>query len=265
MKKNNLSLKILFLIPILFFGVLLIGKIGSAAESFTLTTKYLPTEIETGGDIPTFLNSVYMWGISIVGILALFQLIIGGFQYMTSGAIDQKSSAKEKITDALIGLVLALSSFLILNIASPELTMFKDLELSKIEDLIAGAPGTQPTTPNTTECLIYVELQNYVDYDYDCVDVSGGGCASGEGYYNCLAPSSAPPCSITNPDSTSCACDMATNPTSPSCTLNYNIPTNYVAGKTYRIGGSNCPYNYHGEYYQQGNTIPTICELYLVE
>ena len=73
-------------------------------------------------DFPIFIKTLYDWGIGIVGLLAFAQLVRGGIMYMISGAVDKKDSAKHIITDALIGLTLALASYLIVYTINPQLT-----------------------------------------------------------------------------------------------------------------------------------------------
>lgn len=175
--------------------------------------KYLPSAIETTS-FANFLSSIYTWGIGIVGILAFAQLVRGGITYMISGAIDKKAEAKTIITDALMGLGLALASVLILYIINPALTKISDVELTSVsveksKINIGGEGGSEsPTgsapTGSTTKCMTFEELQSYVDNDYTC-GATGLECPSGQGSYNCLAPSTTPDCSIYNYDSPKCA------------------------------------------------------------
>ncbi|KKP98134.1 MAG: hypothetical protein US79_C0003G0059 [Parcubacteria group bacterium GW2011_GWC1_38_17] len=133
----------------------------------------------------SYLESIYRWGIGLVGVLVLIQLIRGGLMYMVSGAVEQKANAKGIITDALIGLVLALASFIIINVLNPRLTI--------ITEPVLGIPSTiTPITEVGTiaRCMPYAELQNYEDNQYNC-DPRGdiqGPCPSGQGYYICSPP-----------------------------------------------------------------------------
>ncbi len=72
------------------------------------------------------LNEIIAWFyyfiISIAGISAFFTFIQGGFQWLTSGGSAGKiTEAKEKLTSAVLGLVIILSSYLILQVINPEL------------------------------------------------------------------------------------------------------------------------------------------------
>jgi len=72
------------------------------------------------------LNEIIAWFyyfiISIAGISAFFTFIQGGFQWLTSGGSAGKiTEAKEKLTSAVLGLIIILSSYLILQVINPEL------------------------------------------------------------------------------------------------------------------------------------------------
>jgi hypothetical protein len=83
------------------------------------------TDITQGTSPPfnTYVSGIYKFGIAAVGIAALLMLSIGAFMYLTSaGNNAAMGSAKGVITDALIGLILALFAWLLLNIINPDLS-----------------------------------------------------------------------------------------------------------------------------------------------
>lgn len=54
-------------------------------------------------------------------VLGLISIVIGGYMYMTAGgSAERVSSAKSYISAALLGIVLALTAYLILNTISPQ-------------------------------------------------------------------------------------------------------------------------------------------------
>jgi len=80
------------------------------------------------------LNQIVAWFyyfiIGIAGLAAFIMLIIGGFKWLTSaGNPAAISDAKDQITKALLGLLIILSSWLILQVINPELTILKPLGL----------------------------------------------------------------------------------------------------------------------------------------
>jgi hypothetical protein len=70
-----------------------------------------------------YLNGLYKFGISITAILALFMIALGAFGYIVTsiGNPSKVMDAKEKITNALIGLIIALTAYLFLYVINPDL------------------------------------------------------------------------------------------------------------------------------------------------
>jgi len=85
----------------------------------------------------------------LAGIFAVFMIIWGGFEYVSTDAISGKSAGKEKIEGALWGLGLALGSYLILNTINPELLKFSGgPEPIKVEELAKRVKYTDPYLAN---------------------------------------------------------------------------------------------------------------------
>lgn len=70
--------------------------------------------IKSGG-LSTYLQNLYKFGIYISIGLAVLMIVIGGLQYVSTDAINGKDEGRNRITEALKGLVLALMAYLILN------------------------------------------------------------------------------------------------------------------------------------------------------
>lgn len=108
---------------------------GSASLEYT-PLENLPGFEGEGGDFATYFKNVYLLALWIVGISALFMLVVGGFLYLSSaGNTSTLGYAKKTIYGALIGLVIALISWLLLNTINADLT---NLKLSGL----SGAIGT---------------------------------------------------------------------------------------------------------------------------
>ena len=73
-----------------------------------------------------YANKLIRLLIGAAGALAVVMIVIGGIQYMSSDAVGEKSSGKETMQNALIGLGLALTSYLLLYTINPQLTIIKD-------------------------------------------------------------------------------------------------------------------------------------------
>jgi hypothetical protein len=69
-----------------------------------------------------YVNGIYKFAVAAVVFSALLMITIGGFMYIISaGNQAQAGTAKQIITDALLGLVVVFTIYLILHTINPEL------------------------------------------------------------------------------------------------------------------------------------------------
>ena len=81
-----------------------------------------------------YLISLYNFLLGAVGIIAMMMLVYGGFRYMTSaGNSAAMGDAKDIVYSAIIGLALALVSYLIISTINPELLFAQDPKLATFE------------------------------------------------------------------------------------------------------------------------------------
>ncbi len=113
------------------------------------TLDYTPMEEIPGFGKPTsyteYVLAIYKFGLWTVGISAVLMISIGAFMYITSaGNTSQAGKAREVITDALLGVTLALLSYILLYTINPAL-----LEIRGVSQMIDNAArsydGTYPT------------------------------------------------------------------------------------------------------------------------
>jgi len=82
--------------------------------------------IELGMDLNKLIAWFYYFIVGISGFAAFTMLVWGGFQWLSSaGSPARISDAKDRISSAVLGLVIILASFLILKVINPELTSLK--------------------------------------------------------------------------------------------------------------------------------------------
>ena len=79
-----------------------------------------------GGEaIGECISQIYTVSLSLVGIVAFVQIVWGGFLVLTSaGNTSKYGEAMNKIKNAILGIVLLFSSYLILNTINPDLVNF---------------------------------------------------------------------------------------------------------------------------------------------
>lgn len=83
------------------------------AQSYTLPQTGLPT---SSGGIKGVLSNVLIWMLSIFGIIAIISFVVSGLQYLLSAG-DEKAmqTAKRNATYSILGVVVALASFVIIK------------------------------------------------------------------------------------------------------------------------------------------------------
>jgi len=92
-------------------------------------------------DLAQYLGIIYNFLISVVGLVAAVMMVIGGFQYLTSAGDSAKiGAAKSRMGDALIGLVLALGAYTILNTINPRLLQLKLPGLADVKSELIAMP-----------------------------------------------------------------------------------------------------------------------------
>lgn len=135
-------------IPYTPLAELPLGKGGALLSTYTIST---------------YLSGMFKLIIALGAAFAVVMGITGGIQYVASGiAPAARKGAKERITNAIIGLVIVLTSYLILNTIDPKLVAF-NFQLPPIE-------GTRAVvSPEVAEKSIFLQSSN------KCAEVCGPG------------------------------------------------------------------------------------------
>jgi hypothetical protein len=86
------------------------------------------------GDIASYLDIIYNFLVSAVGMVAATMIMIAGFQYLTAGGDSSKvDAAKKRIGSAMLGLILVLASYVLLNTINPNLVNFQVPRIEQVK------------------------------------------------------------------------------------------------------------------------------------
>lgn len=170
-------------IALFFLGAVLLFFSGSALAAFTYTPMEQIPGFENTTDFKTYIQNIYNFGIWTIGIAALLMLTIGGFSYMTAAGNTAKTgTAKKIITDSILGLVVAMTAYLLLYVINPDLV--------GVSVNISPAPATTITKPGTLtdedkKKLEEIKKDSVVKFDAsgECKD-SGGNPVSPQSNFN---------------------------------------------------------------------------------
>jgi len=103
----------------------LFGSITVSASGYAVLESIPGIAKDSSPGLYTYLKAVFLTGIGLAGVLAVLMIVIGGIQYIGSGMSPSgKEDAKDRITSAILGLLLALGAYLILNTINPNLVNF---------------------------------------------------------------------------------------------------------------------------------------------
>ena len=114
------------------------GSGSGVGLHYQLLEKIPGTENISGSDLPSYVSAIYKVALVVVTLSAVLMLSVGGFMYLTSaGNVSAIGTAKGIIYDSLIGLVIALSAWLILYIINPDLVQ---ITLNGLPPAVSQAP-----------------------------------------------------------------------------------------------------------------------------
>lgn len=97
--------------------------------------------------LANFFNNLYKYLIGLAAVLAVIEIIWGGLLISTQDSISKKGEGKEKIQNAIFGLVLVLSPVLVFSIINPSILNLS-LNLPKLGTTSAPAAQTETCTSN---------------------------------------------------------------------------------------------------------------------
>ncbi len=123
-----------------------VGGLMWAAPLFAVETTYktlAPLPGLPSNSSVTFLQYVPLVFNLLIGLsfaLAFIMIVWGGVEYMSTDAIYGKSAGRERIKNALWGLLLVLGAYIILQTINPKLVSFR-------LDQITNPQTTTPTPP----------------------------------------------------------------------------------------------------------------------
>ncbi|MDD5040021.1 MAG: lytic transglycosylase domain-containing protein [Patescibacteria group bacterium] len=117
--------------------------------------------VVTGLTLGEYIVALYVYFTGVVGILATVMGMYGGVKYVVSFGNPQKlSEAKDNITGALMGLLIALGSYSILLFISPRLVEFGKLSVEAVTRGVSALEN-QEVTPKSSGVVVSANVGKY--------------------------------------------------------------------------------------------------------
>jgi|GEM_PF-1988835 hypothetical protein len=109
-----------------------------------------------------FAKQLYIYLLGLSGIVAVLVLILAGFQWVMAGGNQNKiGEAKQRIINAITGLVLLSCSYLILYTINPKLVEIKTIEIKKVKPIAVG---------NFDKQQFFADRRSALDKNISCND-----------------------------------------------------------------------------------------------
>ncbi len=121
-KKLHILSSALFLGALAFFGTEAI--VWAQVDQYTPLVQLPGIDTATANNLPRYLEAMFKLAIGLSALFAVVIIVLGGIQYMTSETLGGKSEGKDRIKQALSGLLLAIASYLILYTINPDTLRF---------------------------------------------------------------------------------------------------------------------------------------------
>jgi hypothetical protein len=138
MKKNTIIGTLTLLYPFLIHA-------QTANDEYKLLVGSLPGIGQTS-NFTEYISQGFILAIAIGAALAFVMITYGGIVYATADAVQNKQNGRKYIEDAVIGLIILIGSFAILNTINPELVDMnigiKNPDAPKADTPVVITPGT---------------------------------------------------------------------------------------------------------------------------
>ncbi len=161
----NYIIKIIksFFVSSLSFFFIGVATVYAETQSYDyIPLEALPGVSKEGTNLSSYLSAIFNIGIGLAGALAVLMIVVGGIGYIAGASNPSaRSEAKKKITDAIIGLILAMASWLILYTVNPDLLKNK----LKITPISIASPKTDTKQVDTIVTKIPALQQNIKTYN----------------------------------------------------------------------------------------------------
>ncbi len=148
---------------------------GNRPPSYTLTLlsgiPFIGTETPT---LAGLLQALYRIAIILGAVFAVVRITLAGIQYMGSDSFSSKSDAKKGISEVLIGLLILLSTVLILR------TLIGEVDLNVFGKMAALPPLAQ--IPQNDGVIIPSGVTTNIKKTAGCQQAAGGGGSCPTGY-----------------------------------------------------------------------------------
>lgn len=142
---------------IALLGCFVLGPSVKAVETLIDYPTVGGQDIQLGTNptsLPEMIKYIYLFAVGICGAVALMAILLGAIKYIgAAGNSSKMGDAKEQIVSALLGVVILLSSYLILNTINPNLVDIS-ITIQPVRSMGGQATTAQPSPSSITQATM---------------------------------------------------------------------------------------------------------------
>src|SRR3989344_8820176 len=219
--------KIVFKIGMLaILAMVILPEIKVLAVDYTVLTA-LP-DIPQGSTVTLarYIPLIFNLLIGLSAVWAVLMIVIGGFQYMSTDAIQGKANGKERIKNAVLALVFVIGAWLILNEINPNL-LHINLNIEQVTATTAPtlplggelSAATGPILPgyDLTQAQIDKNAEMVTDLAANHVNVNNDPCTTADQTTGCTNLVGMPPVAYSGVKNLQEGCVLSDGFSSTSC------------------------------------------------
>lgn len=125
----------------------------------TTMTRIDGEEMVNGTAIATYISTIYQWGVAFAAVLAVLAFTYAGVLWLIAGGDSGKVTESKKVmSNSLVGLSLALGSYLLLWMVKPELIQFAPITVTPIEEISSSFNASGPAEPGKPTGFVTADL-----------------------------------------------------------------------------------------------------------
>lgn len=101
----------------------------------------------TFAGLADYISTLYKYLVPVMALVAIVMMMIAGLQYILSrGNPSAVKQAKERIVQAVVGIVLLLSAYTLARLLDPRLVSFTELRIPKVKEVVTLSTGSMCET-----------------------------------------------------------------------------------------------------------------------
>ena len=126
------KIKFFFFLSASGYWLLAVNYVHASIIDYKLEMPLLSGQ-ENVTSLSQYFKMIFVYGLGMVGVAALFAIVYSGVNYLIAGSSDtRRSESKKGIWAAIAGIVLLIFSFLILSTINPRLTSWQEPNTNKV-------------------------------------------------------------------------------------------------------------------------------------